>query len=110
MVLLNLFFQLLVVHGMNKNTSKRKMLKEVMITLLFLRPAVDACRVCTNHKSTYNGIDALEIMIINKGSRARNRGDPRLRSADLRLVNEPRASRYERLSIDRHQCDVHRAC
>ena len=67
MVLLNLIIQMLVVFSTNKKMSGMKMLKEAMITLFFLRPAVDAYRVCTNHKvDEDHGVDSLNMMIVNK--------------------------------------------
>jgi len=52
----------------NKMTSKRKMLKEAIITLFFLRPAVDAHRVCTNYNDDeHNVVGTLDLMLMNKG-------------------------------------------
>jgi len=66
MVLLNLFIQTLIVYGTNKKTSGKKVLKEVMITLFFLRPAVNAYRVCTNHTDGDSTVESLDFMILNK--------------------------------------------
>jgi len=41
-------------------------LREVLITLLFLRPAVDAYRISTNHEDGDHKMDSLAEMIMNK--------------------------------------------
>ena len=41
-------------------------LKEVIITLFFLRPAVDAYRVSTNHDDEQTAVDPMIEMIMNK--------------------------------------------
>jgi len=50
--------------------SKKDMatkIKEWVITLLFLRPAVDAYRVSTNHQDGDEAVDSLSAMMMNKG-------------------------------------------
>jgi len=42
-------------------------LKEVLITLSFLCPAVDAYRVSTNHEDEDATVDSLNEMVANKG-------------------------------------------
>ena len=41
-------------------------MKEILITLLFLRPAVDALRVSTNYKDDETTMDSLTLLIMNK--------------------------------------------
>jgi len=41
-------------------------MKETLISLLFLRPAVDAYRVSTNHEDEEAVMESLTIMIMNK--------------------------------------------
>jgi len=41
--------------------------KETLITVLFLRPAVDAYRVSTNQEANNSSIDSLSEMVMNKG-------------------------------------------
>ena len=41
-------------------------MKEVLITLFFLRPAVDAYRVSTNYEDEDASIGALQEMMVNK--------------------------------------------
>ena len=50
MISTNMFFQILAVLGVYQKKSWGRKLKEVLICLLFLRPAVDAFRVSTNHE------------------------------------------------------------
>jgi len=55
-----------VVYGHYKESWGVK-LKEMVITLFFLRPAVDAYRVSTNHEGEDTTMDSLTEMIVNKG-------------------------------------------
>ena len=68
MILTNLFIQILVVLGQYKRKSWWIKLKEVLITLLFLRPAVDANRVGTNQEDKEAAWDTLTEMVVNKVS------------------------------------------
>jgi len=51
MITLNMFVQLLIVKGNYQRRGWRVMLREFLITLMFLRPAVDAYRVVTSKKN-----------------------------------------------------------
>ena len=66
MILFNMFVQLIIAAGQFKKHTWKVKLKELLITLFFLRPAVDAFRVSTNHKGSTDIIDSLTLMIINK--------------------------------------------
>ena len=66
MISANLFIQLLIVLGQYQKKRWTVKLKEVMITLLFLRPVVDAYRISTNYDDGEATIDPLTEMIINK--------------------------------------------
>jgi len=64
----NLGIQLLCVFSICKNKSWGFKLKEALITLLFLRPAVDAYRVTSNHQDDEIIMDSLGEMVVNKVS------------------------------------------
>jgi len=64
MVVANLLISLLTVFATNKK-SWTSMRKEMLITLFFLRPAVDAYRVCSNTDIS-NIVDPLDLMMFNK--------------------------------------------
>ena len=67
MITLNMIFQILTVLAQYQKKSWGAKLKEVLISLLFLRPAVDAYRVSTNHEDNDSAIDSLSEMLVNKG-------------------------------------------
>ena len=66
MISTNMMIQIISVLGIYQKKSWGEKLKEVMICLLFLRTAVDAFRVSTNHEDEEATIDSLSEMIINK--------------------------------------------
>jgi len=66
MLLGNSIVQLLLVYTQYKNKSWLVIGKEVLITMLFLRPAVDAYRVSTNHDDKEANFDPLSGMMMNK--------------------------------------------
>ena len=67
MIATNMGLQILVVLGQYKNKSWGVKVKEVLICLFFLRPAVDAYRVSTDHKDSESTVgDPLLEMIFNK--------------------------------------------
>ncbi len=68
MITTNLFVQILVVLGQYKKKSLAGKLKEVLICLFFLRPAVDAYRVSTNHEDDELTADSLVEMMSNKST------------------------------------------
>jgi len=59
MIVVNMSFQLLLVLGQYSKKSWGVKLKEATICLLFLRPAVDAYRVSTNHHDPNSPVDSL---------------------------------------------------
>ena len=67
MLALNIFLQLVTVWALYKKKSWSVIGKEVLITILFLRPAVDAYRVSTNHGDEEAHMDPLAEMVVNKG-------------------------------------------
>ena len=67
MISFNTFVQLVVVLAQNKKKGWRAVLKEGLITLLFLRPFVDAWRVYRKHDDSETATDSLTVMIANKG-------------------------------------------
>ena len=66
MIVSSMFLQILCVFTQYKKKSWSVMARELLITLLFLRPAVDAFRVSTNHKDDEATFDTLAEMMINK--------------------------------------------
>ena len=66
MLLVNASLQLLSVYSQYKRKSWSVIGKEALITLLFLRPAVDAYRVATNHEDDEATFDSLAEMVLNK--------------------------------------------
>ena len=66
MIVTNMGIQILFVLGQYKKKSWQAKMKEVLICLFFLRPAVDAFRVSTNYKDSETTIDPLVEMIANK--------------------------------------------
>jgi len=67
MISINLILQLGMVLGQYQKKSTMVKLREVLIFLLFLRPAFDAYRVSTNHHDDEETVDSLQEMICNKG-------------------------------------------
>ena len=67
MISLNTFIQLLIVLAVYKKKGWRALLKEWLITVIFLRPFVDAWRVHNKHKDSETMIDPLAEMVMNKG-------------------------------------------
>ena len=68
MLFVNIFCQLLTLYVQYKNKSWLVIGKEALITMTFLRPAVDAFRVSTNHDDQEATFDQLLEMMFNKGS------------------------------------------
>ena len=66
MLLGNLIVQLVVVYTQYRRKSLLVIGKETLITMLFLRPAVDAYRVSTNHEDKEVNMDQLSEMVVNK--------------------------------------------
>ena len=66
MISANLAIQLLIVIGQCQKKRWTVKLKETLITLLFLRPIVDAYRISTNYDDEKTLIDPLAEMIMNK--------------------------------------------
>ena len=66
MISANVFIQLIITLLQYKKKSWWVVLREVLITLFFLRPAVDAFRVSTNHKDSEAAFDPLTEMMANK--------------------------------------------
>ena len=68
MITINMIIQLVLVHVQYKKKSLSARLKEMIITLLFLRPAVDAFRVSTNHEDKETTLIPLYELSYNKVS------------------------------------------
>jgi len=67
MIASNMFIQLVVVLAQNKKKGWKTLLKEWLITLLFMRPFVDAWRVHKKHEDSETIINPLAEMLANKG-------------------------------------------
>ena len=66
MIAMNMGIQIILVLTQYRKKSWKVKMKEVLICLFFLRPAVDAFRVSTNHKDSEATLDPLGEMIFNK--------------------------------------------
>ena len=66
MISANLAIQLLIVLAQHQKKRWTVKLKEALITLLFLRPIIDAFRISTNHDDEEATIDPLAEMLTNK--------------------------------------------
>ena len=66
MIASNLGIQILVNLAIYKNKSWKRKLWEIIITLTFLRPLVDAYRVSTNHEDDEVMVDQLTELVANK--------------------------------------------
>ena len=66
MISANLIIQLLIVFAVYQKKRWTVKLKEALITLLFLRPIVDAYRVGTNVEDEEATVDPLAEMFFNK--------------------------------------------
>lgn len=69
MIVSNTSFQILGVLAQYRNESVAVRLREILITLAFLRPAADAYRVCRNDNTNDSSrtADPLQEMVANKG-------------------------------------------
>ncbi len=66
MVSVNMLTQILTVLAVYQKHPWQTKLKEILICLTFLRPAVDAYRVSTNHEDKMATVNPFQEMIINK--------------------------------------------
>jgi len=67
MISINMLLQLIFMFATYKKKGWRAALKEGLITLLFLRPFVDAWRVHNKHDDAETNLEPLQEMGINKG-------------------------------------------
>jgi len=67
MITINIGIQLLCVTAQYREKKLTARIREVLITLFFLRPAVDAYRVSTNHKDEDELVESLTWSFVNKG-------------------------------------------
>jgi len=100
MISTNLFIQILCVFALYKKKSLASKLKEIMITLLFLRPAVDAYRLSSNQDDDDVTIGRLEEMIGNKMIELATEAIPAcILQSYVFLSNPEEAGTYALLSI-----------
>ena len=78
--------QILNVLAIYQKHSWQTKLKEILICLTFLRPAVDAYRVSTNHEDKMAMANPLQEMIINKCGEVSERAKENERSFLLLFV------------------------
>ena len=90
MLTTNFVFQILIVLAIYEKKNWGVKLKEVIVCLLFLRPALDAYRVSTNHEDSEATVDSLSEMIVNKGIELATESIP---GCVVQLYVDERASR-----------------
>ena len=66
MIATNMVGQIIILLAQYKKKSWKVKAKEILISLFFLRPAVDAYRVSTNYEDSESTVDPLAEMIFNK--------------------------------------------
>ena len=86
MVSMNMVVQILTVLAVYQKHPWPTKLKEILICLTFLRPAVDAYRVSTNHEDKMAIVNPLQEMMINKGLEVSERAKERKRAKDKLLI------------------------
>jgi len=67
MISMSMVFQILHVLSIYQKHPWQTKVKEILICLTFLRPAVDAYRVSTNHEDKMANVNPLQEMVNNKG-------------------------------------------
>ena len=80
MLSINMLTQILHVLSVYQNHPWPTKLKEILICLTFLRPAVDAYRVSTNYEDKMATVSPLQEMIINKSLEVSERWKERKRA------------------------------
>jgi len=90
MLITNIVLQLLLILAFYQKKSFAGKLKEAVITLFFLRPAVDAYRISTNHEDSEATTDSLTEMMVNKACELATESIP---GCVLQLYVGERASR-----------------
>jgi len=66
MVMMNLFFQALIVLAQNSKKSRSEILRELFFVVTFLKPAVDAYRVATGYEDDQLSISPLQELSMTK--------------------------------------------
>jgi len=84
MVSINMLTQILSVLGVYQKHPWQTKVKEILICLTFLRPAVDAYRVSTNHEDKLANVDPLQEMMNNKCLEVSERAKERERAKRAR--------------------------
>ena len=69
MLATNTFIQMLTVLAFYQKKSWKRILKELIITVLFLRPFVDCFRVKANVKDDTKVLDAVDEMMVNNNEK-----------------------------------------
>ena len=86
MLLMNMLTQVLNVLANYQKHPWQTKLKEILICLTFLRPAVDAYRVSTNYEDKMATVNPLQEMMANKGIEVSERAKERKRAKDKLLI------------------------
>ena len=86
MLSINMVVQILSVLSTYQKHPWQTKLKEILICLTFLRPAVDAYRVSTNHEDKMTNVNPLQEMMINKGLEVSEHAKERKRAKDKLLI------------------------
>jgi len=96
----NMLVQLIMVVGNYQRKSWKVKLREAIICLSFLRPAVDAYRVSTCHEDEDIATDTLSEMVINKGIELATESIPGcILQLYVWLLNPGKAGTYALVSI-----------
>jgi len=77
MIIMSMLAQILCVLAVYQKHPWQTKVKEILICLTFLRPAVDAYRVSTNHEDKMANVSSLQEMVNNKGCEVRLRARQR---------------------------------
>jgi len=68
MIIMNVLLQLVVTVTQNKKKSWAVIFRETLITMSFIRPAVDGYKVSLGHEDEDNTFDVLSELMANKGT------------------------------------------
>ena len=100
MIVTNLCFQILIILGQYKSKSWKRKLWEIVITLTFLRPIVDAYRVSTNQEDDELVVDQLAELCFTKAGEMGFESIPGcVLQCYVYLVNKEQAGSFALLSI-----------
>ena len=99
MLIASTFVQVLIALGQSKRKGWKVKAREVLYCILFLRPAVDAYRVSTNHRDEEDAFEPLFVMMFNKASELAMEAIPGCLLQIYVLLTAEEAGLFELLSI-----------